>query len=173
LSSVIHGRSRDELTAALTNPGTYDLSLHGPNGFFRHFAGSPGTERRVEVHGDHRSGRLTLRVIDGNHHRDRRRRRPVVVEVADAYGPARKIRLDRGEEIAVDIRHAGGWYDIALTTPSDATCSYQLAGRLESPTRLTSDPQLGRSSPARIAPSQSRRSRESATVACEHPVAGL
>ena len=39
--------------AALPNPGTYDLSLHGPNGFFRHFAGSPATELRVEVHGDH------------------------------------------------------------------------------------------------------------------------
>jgi phospholipase C len=34
----------DKLTTALTNPGTYDLSLHGPNGFFRHFAGSPATE---------------------------------------------------------------------------------------------------------------------------------
>ena len=28
--------------SALPNPGTYDLSVHGPNGFFRHFAGSPG-----------------------------------------------------------------------------------------------------------------------------------
>jgi phospholipase C len=154
----------DELTAALTNPGTYDLSLHGPNGFFRHFAGSPATGLRVEVHGDHRSGRLRLRVIDGNHHRDRRRRRPVVVEVADAYGPDRKIRLDGVEEIGIDTRHCGGWYDIALTTPSDATFSYQLAGRLESPTRLTSDPQLGRSSPERIGSAQSRRSEVSATA---------
>src|SRR5262249_43281236 len=27
----------DELDVALPNPGTYDLSLHGPNGFFRRF----------------------------------------------------------------------------------------------------------------------------------------
>lgn len=68
-----------------------------------------------------------------------------MVEAADAYGPDRKIRLDGVEEITVDTRHSGGWYDIALTTPNDTTFSYQLAGRLESATRLTSDPQLGRS----------------------------
>jgi hypothetical protein len=39
----------------------------------------------------------------------------------------------------------GGWYDLTLTTQSDPTFSYQLAGRLESSSRLTSDPQLGRS----------------------------
>jgi phospholipase C len=68
-----------------------------------------------------------------------------VVKIADAYGPDRKVELHRVEEITVDTRHCGGWYDIALTTPTDATFSYQLAGRLESAARLTSDPQLGRS----------------------------
>jgi phospholipase C len=47
--------------------------------------------------------------------------------------------------ITVDTGHSGGWYDIALTSPSDETFSYQLAGRLESAGRLTSDPQLGHS----------------------------
>jgi hypothetical protein len=32
-----------------------------------------------------------------------------------------------------------------LTTPSDPSFGYQLAGRLESAADLTSDPQLGRS----------------------------
>ena len=82
----------DELAVALANPGTYDLSLHGPNGFFRHFAGSPATALRVEERGDDELGTLALR------HRpiaDRRRHRAVVVEVADAYGPDRQIRLRR------------------------------------------------------------------------------
>jgi phospholipase C len=39
--------------------------------------------------------------------------------------------------------HCGGWYDIALTAPRDTSFAYQLAGRLESAGRLTSDPQLG------------------------------
>jgi phospholipase C len=129
----------DELNTAVPNPGTYDLSLHGPNGFFRHFSGSPDTFVRVEVHTDHRAGTLGLQLTaPGDHHR------PVVVEIADAYGPDRHIKLHRTKEITIDTRHSGGWYDIALSTPSDASFGYQLAGRLESGNRLTSDPQLGR-----------------------------
>jgi phospholipase C len=130
----------DELTTSLPTPGRYDLSLHGPNGFFRHFAGSPDTVVRVEVRTDHRAGRLGLRLTDGGGHH----RRPVVVDVTDAYGHDRHIRLRGTTEIAIDTRHSGGWYDIALSTPSDGAFGYQLAGRLESGARLTSDPQLGR-----------------------------
>jgi phospholipase C len=126
------------IAVALANPGTYDLSLHGPNGFFRHFADSSARSLRVEEQADHDLGKLKLRITHGNH------RRPVVVEVADAYGAKRHIELRGTREITIDTDHSGGWYDIALTTPSDATFSYQLAGRLESSARLTSDPQLGR-----------------------------
>ena len=132
----------DKLAASLPNPGTYDLSLHGPNGFFRHFAGSPATVIRVDVHSNHGSGRLKLqlrRTDRGRHHRH-----PVVVDVADAYGPNRQIRLQGTTVITIDTGHSGGWYDISLSTPSDASFSYQLAGRLESAKTLTSDPQLGR-----------------------------
>ncbi len=100
-----------------SRPGTYDLSLHGPNGFFRHFAGSPATELRVETLADHRWGRLTLRIV--NAHRDRRRPRRLVLAIAGAYGPDRRLELRGDAEITVDTDHAGGWYDIALTTPTD------------------------------------------------------
>jgi phospholipase C len=126
------------IAVALAHPGTYDLSLHGPNGFFRHFAGSPATTLRVQEQDDLDLGKLTIRITRANH------RRPVVVDVLDAYGADRHIRLDRTSEVAIDTSHSGGWYDIALRTPSDADFHYQLAGRLESGGRLTSDPQLGR-----------------------------
>jgi phospholipase C len=130
----------DDLTAALPNPGTYDLSLHGPNGFFRHFAGSPDTVVTVEVHTDHRAGRLRLLLTAGGDHHGS----AVVLDVADAYGTDRHIKLHGTREITIDTHHSGGWYDITLSTPGDATFGYQLAGRLESRARLTSDPQLGR-----------------------------
>ena len=126
------------IALTLANPGTYDLSLHGPNGFLRHFADSRARSLRVEEQGDHDLGKLKLRITHGNH------RRPVVVEVADAYGAKRHIKLHGTSEITIDTDHSGGWYDIALTTPSDASFRYQLAGRLESGAPLTSDPQLGR-----------------------------
>jgi phospholipase C len=134
----------DELTPELPNPGTYDLSVHGPNGFFRHFAGSPATVLSVEARGDHDLGTLWLRITDRGD-RPGSRRSPVVVDVADAYGPGRRIELPGTDEIVIDTHRSGGWYDIGLTTPSDASFGYQLAGRLESSAQLTSDPQLGRS----------------------------
>ena len=76
---------------------------------------------------------------------DHGRRHPVVVDVTDAYAPDRRIKFDGTGEIAIDTGHSGGWYDPALTTPGDASFSYQPAGRSESAGRLTSDPQLGRS----------------------------
>jgi phospholipase C len=130
----------DRLTTSLPNPGTYDLSLHGANGFFRHFAGSADTVVRVDVETDHRAGTVRLRLTGGGgHHRPR-----LVVKVADAYGPDRHVDVRGTTKLTIDTRHSGGWYDIALSTPSDASFSYQLAGRLESRARLTSDPQLGR-----------------------------
>ncbi len=132
------------LDTAVPNPGTYDLSLHGPNGFFRHFAGSPATVLSVEEGGDHELGSLRLRIARAGD-RHGRRHESIVVHVADAYGRDRTIELHGTKEITIHTKHSGGWYDIALTTPSDASFSYQLAGRVESGGRLTSDPQLGRS----------------------------
>jgi phospholipase C len=140
----------DELAVALANPGAYDLSLHGPNGFFRHFAGSPATVLQVEPYAHHDTGRLRLRLTDSGDRSGRphhHRRPPIVVNLADAYGTDQQIELHQTGEITIHTGHSGGWYDIALTTPSDSSFSYQLAGRVESGARLTSDPQFGRSSP--------------------------
>jgi phospholipase C len=92
----------------------------------------------VQERGDDDIGKLTLRLTHAGHAHQ------VVVKVADAYGRDRRITLHGPKEITIDTRHSGGWYDIALTSPSDASFSYVLAGRLESGGKLTSDPQLGR-----------------------------
>ncbi len=68
-----------------------------------------------------------------------------MIDVADAYGDdlsSSSIAPARSRSVT---SHSGGWYDIALTTPSDTSFSYQLAGRLESRAPLTSDPQFARS----------------------------
>ena len=134
--------SGEQMAVTLPDPGTYDLSIHGPNGFFRHFAGSALTSLAVSAQADVRRGTVTLRIIDRGHRPGRRG--PVVVAVTDAYGPARELELSGGEAVVrVATAASGGWYDLTLSTPSDVTFAYGLAGRVESEMSLTSDPQLG------------------------------
>ena len=134
----------DELAVSLANPGTYDLSLHGPNGFYRHYGGSPQTAIKVQEMTRDLLGVVTLRITAGAAGSGRQHpARPVVIDVIDAYGVDRKVKCEGTAEIIVGTRHAGGWYDLSLSAPSDASFSYKLAGRLESGGQLTSDPQLG------------------------------
>ena len=141
----------DELRTVLPDPGTYDLSLHGPNGFFRHYAGSPDTMIVVESRNERHSRHLGLRLIADprrGHERLRdhkRRRQPIRVHIEDAYARGRDIEFRESAEVVIDTSNTGGWYDLTLTTPSDRSFTVALAGRLESGARLTSDPQLGRS----------------------------
>jgi phospholipase C len=135
----------DGLAFRLANPGTYDLSLHGPNGFFRHYAGSPRTTIEVQEVMDLRAGTVKLLIRAGGPSAGHgHRRHPVTADVVDAYGGRSKVKGHGRAEIVVETRRTGGWYDLALTSPSDAGFTYQLAGRLESGRLLTSDPQLGR-----------------------------
>ncbi|MGZ4250786.1 MAG: phospholipase domain-containing protein [Solirubrobacteraceae bacterium] len=144
----------DELRTVLPDPGTYDLSLHGPNGFFRRYAGSPDTMIMVESRSERRSRYLGLRLMaDPRRGRQRfrdheRRRRPIRVHIEDAYARGRDIELHESVEVFIDTSNSGGWYDLTLTTPSDDSFTVELAGRLESGARLTSDPQLGRVAPS-------------------------
>ena len=131
----------DRLSAKLPNPGTYDLSLHGPNGFYRHYAGSSATAVQVTPELDDHAGRLTLAVRDPGHGRHGR---SLMLTISDACGADQRVRVNGSARITVQTRHSGGWYDIALSTPEDPSFAYRLAGRLESAHELTSDPQLGR-----------------------------
>jgi phospholipase C len=137
----------DQLFAELPNPGTYDLSLHGPNGFFRHVSGSPTTGLEVDVQISRFSDKVTLRLVDHTKHPHPRHGRshpePLVVQVVDAHGRDHQVELRGSGLVTVHTSHSGGWYDLALSTPSDPSFSYQLAGRLENCAQLTSDPLLG------------------------------
>ncbi|GMA19158.1 phospholipase C, phosphocholine-specific [Arsenicicoccus piscis] len=146
--TVEAGRS---LTASLPVTGAYAVDLHGPNGFFRGFAGdrsSDAVEISLEPRG--RSGQLHLTVT--------RAGREVDVEVVSAYGGALRDEHgrvagrchDRGRGkartrslVQVDTRGTGGWYDLTVTVPG-TSFRRVLAGHLENGRPSISDPQLGR-----------------------------
>jgi phospholipase C len=124
----------DALETTLPHPGTYDLSVHGPNGFYRHYAGSAATTLAVATQAAHAPGLLTLTLSSSD---------PVTVELIDAYGAERSFAVSGSQPLTIATGDRGGWYDITLSSPDDPSFACGLAGRLESNGQLTSDPQLG------------------------------
>jgi phospholipase C len=64
------------LTPTLEAHGRFDVGFHGPNGFFRRFAGTT-KEPLLEVHGHREDGRFLLRLHNRSEH-------ALKVHVADA-----------------------------------------------------------------------------------------
>ena len=119
------GRGRT-VTASLPVAGAYDLDVHGPNGFFRRFAGSDAVFETALVPGG-------VAITNNG-------KRSVTVSVVDAYAHARTVTVGRGRTEEVRLTTPGGWYDV---TVSAGDCVRQLAGRTETGEPSISDPQLG------------------------------
>ncbi len=125
------------LTPKLAAHGRYDVSFHGPNGFYRRFAGST-TQPLLEVHASKRDGHLVLRLH--NKSAD-----AVHAKVADAYGRDRlvQVRPKNTRTVRIPLGHTHGWYDVVVTLKEHPHAKRALAGRFENGRVGTSDPQLG------------------------------
>lgn len=122
----------DSLTASFPVSGSYDVQLHGPNGFFRRYAGDARTDQvtaTVRRQGDSRS--LLVNVASSG-------REDVVVE--DAYQGSLPLH---GGLATLDTDSTGGWYDITVAVPG-TSWRRTFAGHLENGRPSTSDPALGR-----------------------------
>jgi phospholipase C len=141
-------RLQDELP--LNADGTYDFTVHGPNGYLRRFAGRPvarswwdgsGIARpEVEEGYDVANGNLQLRLINVGGERCR-------FHIVNAYDPKHEIKhWVRGgdtDQIYLDLRNAYGWYDLAITVEKDALFARRFAGHVETGKSSMSDPALG------------------------------
>ena len=127
------------LDASWSLGAEYDVQMHGPNGWYRRFAGTTaGTDIRVAVSADGAAAHARFRIANTGSAR-------VDLTLADAYGNGgQTLALNPGQEKTVVIPTAGGWYDLTVTSSGDAALVRVLAGRLENAGPLTSDPQLGR-----------------------------
>jgi len=141
----------DDLPLSLFTDGKYDVRVHGPNGFYRAFAGSKDDPPVVfnvdyEFNQDQKpSGRLILRVMntDGG--------RGYKVQVKDnAYG-AKLITRALGAggteggspSIMVDARNQSGWYDVSIQIEGFEGYERRYAGRIENGKDGVSDPAMG------------------------------
>lgn len=136
--TVEAGRQLNASFAASSTAG-YDIEVHGPNGFYRHFAAgttAPGLEVATR-----RSGASeVLHVIVTN------TGAPTEVTITDAYGQARKVteKLRTGGRVEYVVgERAQGWYDVTVSAGGDAAFMRRLAGHVETGRSSVSDPALG------------------------------
>jgi len=119
----------------------YDLSVRGPNGFFRAFAGSVISGARLDVRAEYdaagESVGLRIRNLSGQ---------AAHVRVLDRYtGHAVSVSLapNQDERLRWKLEASYGWYDLLVTEAGDADFSVELAGHLETGRPGVSDPALG------------------------------
>lgn len=127
---------------ATTGLAPYDLSVYGPNGFFRHYRGAARDLTAINLE----SG-----VIYDVHSKG------VVVSVKNAGSTICNVQLknvyDRTAsthslhpgavfETFVSLTKHAGWYDFIFTVESDITFQQQIAGHLEANEPSTTDPAI-------------------------------
>jgi phospholipase C len=124
------------LTGSVPVAKNYDLSVHGPNGFFRRLAGSGDSPLRVEARADAKGGLTLVLINDGD--------KPVDVSIADGYRPGADLPLTvpaRGRtEDKRPGEAVGHWYDLTVTRADQPDWQRRLAGHVETGKPSVSDP---------------------------------
>lgn len=122
-------------------PGPYDLTVHGPNGFYRRFAGDTSKAQPiVTVAADARS-RLVVSLVGSG---------LATLRMAEDYplaeGEAGQTVMLKPKAVTRsvwDLRGSDHWYDLTLTLADDPTFTQRLAGHLETGRASRTDPGIG------------------------------
>jgi phospholipase C len=121
----------------------YDLTVHGPNGFFRSFKGGnpqgQSTNLDVTPSYDEQDYKIALELKNRGSKR-------IEVTVRDGYNSRpTKLSLRPGETGRTQwpLARTRGWYDLVVTVEGDSRFEYRYAGHLENGEDSISDPALG------------------------------
>ena len=133
----------DTWPVAAAGASEYDLSVYGPNGFFRGFKGTVSGSHRadLDVHAVYGEEDNALELVITN-----RGSHSVKVSVLNAYrSRSTSSVLGPGDTDSKSwsVKQAGGWYDLSITVESDARFEYRLAGHIEDGEDSISDPGMG------------------------------
>jgi phospholipase C len=113
----------------------YDLSVYGPNGFFRHFKG--GQQAILDVRARYEEGEEVSLTV-----RNRGTER-VSVTLTNRYGsPTTTLSLKPGDAKTQrwSLERTHGWYDVVVTVDKDPGFEYRYAGHVENGRGSISDP---------------------------------
>ncbi|MBN3762686.1 phospholipase C, phosphocholine-specific [Burkholderia sp. Ac-20365] len=130
--------------------GSYDFTVHGPNGFLRRFAGKQVAQHFWNSHDraqpevaegyDVANGNLQLRLKNDGNARCQ-------FKIVNAYDSGKTlthtVRGGDSDTVYLDLRNVYGWYDLTITVDSDAAFTRRVAGHVETGKPSMSDPALG------------------------------
>ncbi|MFE1032699.1 phosphocholine-specific phospholipase C [Streptomyces sp. NPDC058807] len=131
------GKTVADTWNSVYSEGSYDLTVHGPNGFLRTFRG-PNEVTGCEVTARHTGDDLRLTLANAGSGTARLR-------VTDGYGGrTRTVTVRPGATVhhTVDLTHSRRWYDVTVTSESDPAFLRRLAGHVENGRPGVSDPAI-------------------------------
>ncbi|AGL13786.1 phosphocholine-specific phospholipase C [Actinoplanes sp. N902-109] len=149
-TAVFHARSSENPRSYTVEPGKtltgtwpavdgYDVTVHGPNGFYREFRSGPRAAAGLSLRTDYdlRAEKVTLTLTNGGSSR-------LQLTVHDAYTSARttiSLRGGQSEQKSWPVVRTRGWYDLEITAGAETT--YRAAGHLENGKDSITDPRMG------------------------------
>jgi phospholipase C len=138
-----HKHLQDRWDIASTGGSQYDLSVYGPNGFFRGFkgrvSGTHAANLHVQASYDGERNSITLEVAN-------RASQLARVRIADAYHSSTStLVLSPGESESKSwpLTRSSGWYELVITVDGDPQFEHRVAGHLETGDDSISDPLMG------------------------------
>ncbi|MEU4170132.1 phosphocholine-specific phospholipase C [Streptomyces sp. NPDC026665] len=117
--------------------GSYDLTVHGPNGFLRVFKGANRTAG-AEVTARHTGCDVELTLVNKG-------AATATLRLTNGYGgPSRALRVRAGETVkhTVDLAASKCWYDLTVTVDGQTGFLRRFAGHVENGRPGVSDPAL-------------------------------
>ncbi|MEV0171553.1 phosphocholine-specific phospholipase C [Streptomyces sp. NPDC050803] len=129
------GKSLADTWNSVYSGGSYDLTVHGPNGFVRYFKGS-NKAAGPEVTARHTGDDIELTLTNKGSG-------TVRLKIADGYGgPGTTLTVRPGATVkrTVDLAASRRWYDLTVTSDADPAFLRRFAGHVENGRPGVSDP---------------------------------
>ncbi len=139
----------DTWPIASSGQSGYDLSVYGPNGFFRSFKGSIAKgSANLRLRASHRKehNAITLSGSNLGH-------RTVNIKLTNGYNGevlTAKVRGGEHSERTFSLHSTHGWYDLTLEVAEDDAFRWQIAGHVETGEESRTDPAIGSGAQAAI-----------------------
>lgn len=141
-------RLEDAWSLERSENGQYDVSVHGPNGFFRHFQGDANDPLldfvfREVVPSAGNSIRIFIELQLLNHSK----RALAITLVDNSYGRPitnNTVNPDEHRMLVIDTAASNQWYDFSILAEGYPQFEKRYAGRIETGNWGNSDPAMGR-----------------------------